>query len=242
MTTEYARTWALDDITRSKTGDGRTVTAYAAIFGVPTEVRDQHGHYDEEIHRAAFNRTAKTGKAVCLYNHGHTLDGKPNGLLQVPLGTPLEIKPDGRGLLTVTRYNKSETADAVLAAIDAGDIRAQSFRGRVIRSDPQGRVPRARPGGQLPKVTRLELGLSDYGPTPVPYYAGAEIVAVRSRLVDGVDQLDDDERAQLLAALTATPADSGPGAADPHQLVHSGRLAIRRARIRADMLRLGVRK
>lgn len=242
MTATYARTFALDDITRSKTGDGRTVTAYAAVFGVATEVQDQHGHYEEEIHRAAFNRTAKAGKAVCLYNHGRTLDGKPNGQLQVPLGTPLEIRADGRGLLTVTRYNKSKLADAVLESIDNGDIRAQSFRGSVYRSNPAGRIPKARPGQPLPRVTRLELGLSDYGPTPVPYYDGAEIVAVRARLLDHVDQLDDDERAQLLAALTATPADAGPGAADPRQLAHSGRLAIRRARIRADMLRLGVRK
>ncbi|MCX4468960.1 HK97 family phage prohead protease [Micromonospora sp. NBC_01655] len=239
--TTYLRTWALDDISRSRTGDGRTVTAYAAVFDTPTEVRDQHGHYHEEIHRAAFNRTAKAGRAVCLYNHGMTLDGKPNGTLQVPLGTPLEIRPDGRGLLTVTRYNRSDTADAVLAAIDAGDIKAQSFRGRVIRSNPMGRIPRARPGQPLPKVTRLELGLSDYGPTPIPYYEGAAIVAVRSA-VQLVDQLDDDQRAELLAALTATPANAGPGAEDPHQPVHSGRLAIRRARIRADMIRLGIRK
>ncbi|WP_320069762.1 HK97 family phage prohead protease [Micromonospora sp. RTGN7] len=238
--TTYLRTWALDDISRSRTGDGRTVTAYAAVFDQPTEVRDQHGHYHEEIDRAAFNRTARTGRAVCLYNHGMTLDGKPNGLLQVPLGTPLEIRPDGRGLLTVTRYNKSDTADAVLAAIDNGDVRAQSFRGRVIRSTPAGRVPRRRPGQPLPKITRLELGLSDYGPTPIPYYEGAEIVAVRSA-VQLVDQLDDDQRAALLAALTATPANAGPGAEDPHPSVHSGRLAIRRARIRADMIRLGIR-
>lgn len=242
MSLTYLRTFALDDISRSRTGDGRTVTAYAAVFDVPTEVRDQHGHYTEDIHRAAFNRTVKAGKAraVCLYNHGMTLDGKPNGLLQVPLGTPLEIRPDGKGLLTVTRYNKGPVADQVLAAIDAGDIKGQSFRGRIIRSNPNGRIPRARPGQPLPKVTRLELGLSDYGPTPVPYYEGADIVAVRS-VVQLVDQLDDDERAELLAALTATPADAGPGAEDSHQMVHSGRLAIRRARLRADMIRLGIR-
>jgi HK97 family phage prohead protease len=209
----YDRSFPLDDIQISRSGDGRTVEAYAAMFDMPYEVRDQHGHYMEVIHRAAFNRTLSGGagrNAMCLYNHGMSRARHPDGDGTVPLGTPLEIKPDGRGLLTVTRYNKGPFADQVLESIRNGDIKAQSFRGRIVRSDPMGRLPRRRPGAQLPTVTRHELGLADYGPTPIPVNSGAEIMAVRSvaDLADMLAGLDADERRELLRTLDldeATP-------------------------------------
>jgi HK97 family phage prohead protease len=256
----YLRTWPLDGIeivSRAKGGDGRTVEAYAAVFGVPKEITDQHGHYIEDIHRSSFNRTlnGKGAKAMCLYNHGLDLQGKPMAMAQVPLGLPLEIKPDSRGLLTRTRYNNSEFADRVLESIKNDEITAQSFRGPIYRSDPV-RVPRTRPGAALPTVTRLELGLSDYGPTPIAYYPEAQIMAVRSAvdIIEDIAGLDQAERAELIRALspttplvptdpettTATPDDSGPGAEDPRD-AHSNRLAIARARLRMDMIAKGVR-
>jgi HK97 family phage prohead protease len=260
----FDRSFALDDIQISRSGDGRTVEAYAAIFGSPYEVRDQHGHYMEVIDRSAFNRTLQGAgrSAVCVYNHGMTLQGTPDMLGSVPLGTPLEIKADGRGLLTVTRYNKSALADSVLEAIRNGDIRSQSFRGRIMRSNPN-RVPRREPGMPPPTVTRHELGLSDYGPTPIPVNEGAAIMAVRSLtdLIEDFQQLDPLERDELLRALDAdpstpdedpddedevedtepaTPDDSGPGAEDPSLARHSGRLAIARARLRAELIVKGL--
>jgi HK97 family phage prohead protease len=254
----YHRIWPLEGIeivSRAKGGDGRTVEAYAAVFGVPKEITDQHGHYIEDIHRSSFNRTlnGRGAKAMCLYNHGLDLAGKPMALAQVPLGLPLEIKPDARGLLTRTRYNFSEFADRVLESIKNDEITAQSFRGPVYRSDPA-RVPRTRPGAALPTVTRLELGLSDYGPTPIAYYPEAQIMAVRSavEIADDIAGLTEAERAELIRALSttppvpagtetsATPEESGPGAEDSRD-AHSGRLAIARARLRMDMIRNGVR-
>jgi phage head maturation protease len=256
MSTTYLRTWALDDIQISRAhADGRTVTAYAAIFDAPYEVVDQHGHYMEVIDRAAFNRTLShgLGRTVCLYNHGMDLRGKPDAVASVPLGTPLEITPDGRGLLTVTRYNRSALADAALEAIRAGDIRSQSFRGRIFRSSPE-RVPRVKPGQGLPTVTRHELGLADYGPTPIPVNTEEMVVAVRSltELVEDFAGLDADQRADLVRMLTATPvqdpaepatsAQSEPGAEDsPADAAHSGRLAIARARMRMELTRRGIR-
>jgi HK97 family phage prohead protease len=270
----YDRSFPLDDIQISRSGDGRTVEAYAAMFDTPYEVRDQHGHYMEVIHRAAFNRTLSGGagrNAMCLYNHGMSVvDGKPDSLAQVPLGLPLEIKPDGRGLLTVTRYNRGPFADSVLESIRNGDIKAQSFRGRIVRSDPMGRLPRRRPGTQLPTVTRHELGLADYGPTPIPVNFGAEIMAVRSvaDLADMFAGLDADERRELLRTLdldeatpdgdpaaededledlgdegeadTATSVRAELGAEDPPLTRHSGRLQLRRARLRAELTMRGI--
>lgn len=240
----------IEILSRAKGGDGRTVEAYAAVYDAPTEIRDQHGNYNEIIDRTAFNRTLSNGnamRALVLYNHGrNVVDGKVDSLAQVPLGSPVEITTDSRGLRTVTRYNKSALADSVLEAVRAGDIRAQSFRGGIYRSDPNGKVPRAR-NGELPTVRRMELGLSDYGPTPSPYYEGAAIVAVRSitEVASLLADLSDDERSELIRALATTRPIGDPepasgtaipalATADPRENAHSGRLALLRLRAEAE--------
>lgn len=251
---EIGRSFALDDIHIQRGGDGRTVEAYAAVFDTPAEIRDQHGHYMEVIDRAAFNRTLShgIGKVRVHFNHGYNLHG-PDALAAVPIGKPLSIDPDGRGLRTVTRFNHTALADSALEAIRAGDIGGYSFRGRIFRSTPD-RLPRRRAGDSLPTVTRTELGLSEYGPTPHPAYEAAGILAVRSADALAVElaRLDGDERAELIRLLSATPggvpADdtttpdgSGPGAEDP-PAGHSGRLAIRRALLRTRLIEKGVRR
>lgn len=203
--TLFDRCFALDDITISRANGGRTVEAYAAVFSKPYEVRDQHGHYMERIEPYAFDDVLRAGsKSVqCLYNHGMTAHGTPDMIGSVPIGMPLEIRADGKGLLTVTRYNESELADAVLASIKNGEIRSQSFRGRIVRSSPNGKVPRQRPGHPLPTVVRHQLGLTDFGPTAVPVNPAAEILAVRS-VTDLAHELEDlgaDERLELLRTL-----------------------------------------
>ncbi|HEX6968102.1 MAG TPA: HK97 family phage prohead protease [Micromonosporaceae bacterium] len=233
----YLRTWALDDIEVSRSyADGRTVEAYAAVFDTPVEIQDVHGHYIERIAPTAFDKTLRergASRVGVYYHHGMTLYGTPSDLGSVPIGQPLEIRADGRGLRTVTRFNKSPLADSVLEAIRAGDIRGYSFRGRIFQSNPD-RVPRRRPGEPLPEVTRTELGLFEYGPTPTPAYESAAILAVRSaeQVAQSIAGLDDDQRAELVRLLTsttparepetvsATPSE-GAGAEEPR--THSGR-------------------
>lgn len=251
----YDRTFALDDIeimSRAKGGDGRTVTAYAAVFDTPSEVQDVHGHYIEQIDRAAFNMTINSGgasKAMVLYHHGRTLYNTPSELGSVPLGSPVEVRADNRGLLTVARYNRTQLADAVLESIANGDITAQSFRGRIFRSDPM-QVPKVKPGQALPNVRRLELGLTDFGPTPTAQYKEAEILAVRTaaQLAQDVAQLDEAGRAELIrelstspgwnpetAAILATPS-LGAGAEEPRD-THS--IRVRMLRVKAELAQLG---
>jgi len=201
----YDRSFPIDDIQISRAAGGRTVEAYAAIFDKPYEVRDVHGHYMEVIKPYAFDGILRGGArgVQCLYNHGMTAHGTPDMLGSVPLGTPLEVRSDQKGLLTVTRYNTSQLADAVLEAIRNGDIRSQSFRGRILRSSPNGKVPRQRAGSPPPTVIRHELGLTDYGPTATPVNEAAEILAVRSLadLAHELEGLDADERLELLRTL-----------------------------------------
>lgn len=238
MAETILRTIPLDDFDIKRDRAGRTVTAYAAVFGQPTEIRDKHGHYHEEINRAAFNRTISHGisRVSVFYNHGYDLSGKQNGLLAVPFATPVDIRPDGKGLLTVSRYNDGDLADAILSAWDGGQIRGQSFSGKVHQTRELGQ----RDG--IPHIERTELGLREYGPTPMPAYDGAGLVMIRSQ-----DDLAELVRSMLTEITTGTPQaspvvqDGSPGTGlpiattDPGES-HSSRNA-RIARQRANALR-----
>jgi HK97 family phage prohead protease len=189
----YFRTYELEDIhiVRTAQGDstGRLVEAYAAVWNQPAEIQDFEGHYVEEIDPAAFNKVvadlsrsrAGFGKVKVMYNHGMTIHGTPSERGSMPIATPVEIRPETRGLLTLARYSGTPFADEVLENIRNGAITAQSFTGRIVRSDPQlRRGDRHRPrNGELTRVRRTELGLKEFGPTPFEAYSGAEIVGVR---------------------------------------------------------------
>lgn len=185
--TTFTRSFPLEDISIRSGGDGRTVDAYAAVFGQEVPISDHEGQYLERIDPAAFNKTIKdTGVArfSVLYNHGMTIYGTPSDAGSMPIGTPLEVRADARGLFTSTRYNKTPLGEATLEAISSGSLRAQSFRGSFVRSDPMrtGRSAkfRADSAGKFPTVTRQEISLKEYGPTPFPAYSDAAIVGVRA--------------------------------------------------------------
>jgi hypothetical protein len=91
----------------------------------------------------------------------------------------------------------------------------------MIQSNPRRGPYRAR-GGELPTVTRNEIALREYGPTPFPAYEDAAIVGVRALLnayglgavdLDDVNDLDDDQAAAVRAA-TQTLLDAGLTPAD----------------------------
>jgi HK97 family phage prohead protease len=171
-------------------GDGRTVEAYAAVFGQPAEIDDFQGKYIETIDPSAFNRAIEhahrsrggfAGSVKVLYNHGMTIAGTPSERFSMPIGTPVDIRAETRGLLTRTRYAETPLADEVLENIRSGAITSQSFTGRIHRSDPQLRRGEKYRGyrDQLPQVRRTELGLREYGPVLWPAYSGAEILGCR---------------------------------------------------------------
>jgi HK97 family phage prohead protease len=220
---EYMRLYALEDIHILRSadgGDGRTVEAYAAVFGEPAEIVDHEGHYVEVIDPAAFNRAIDhasrarggfPGSVKVLWNHGRDLSGAASDRFSMPIGIPVDIRAEARGLLTRTRYSETPLADEVLENIRAGSITSQSFTGRIMRSDPQlRRGDRYRPdsAGNLRTVTRTELGLREYGPVLWPAYSGAEIVGVRMS-TPGAYALDPDELDE------GTPPDEGSAAGDP---------------------------
>jgi HK97 family phage prohead protease len=221
---EFMRMYPLEDIHILRSadgGDGRTVEAYAAVFGEPAEIRDHEGHYIEVIEPSAFSRAIDhaqrarggfPGSVKVLYNHGMTLNGSPSERFSMPIGVPVDIRAESRGLLTRTRYSETPLADEVLESIRSGAITSQSFTGRIMRSDPQlrrGETYRPRGGGDLITVRRTELGLREYGPVLWPAYSGAEILGVRMSTPGSLDPDDLQEEGH------GTPPDEGPAAGDP---------------------------
>lgn len=233
----FLRSFPLSDISIRAGGDGRTVDAYATVFDTPVPIHDQDGDYIEVIDRKAFDRIlpklAPSGgrsswRVGVFYNHGMTLHGTPSDRNSMPIGVPLEIKADGHGLFTRTRYSKGADIDRILDAISEGSLSAYSFSGRFDRSDP---MPprggfRADRRGSLPTVRRTESTLREYGPTPFPAYQDAAIVGVRAEQI--TEQLD--HITELLRSgapldspqLSGAPDDRDSPPEDSHQ-VRSGR-------------------
>lgn len=186
---------------------GRTVTAYAAAFDSPASVYDPQfnpARHLESVARSAFTRALNAGagrKAKVLFNHGKTIDGTPSERYSMPIATPVEVRVDGRGLLTVSRYANTPLADEVLELIRNESITGQSFRGAVYKYAERGGI-----------VELTECGLREYGPCPFPAYADAEIVSIRSAadLMEAVTDLTPEQRAELARLLSSSNTSNNP--------------------------------
>ncbi len=174
-------------------GSGTTVEAYATVFDQPTPIEDHQGKYTEIIDRGAFDaalaqirlsRGGLAGSVKVLFNHGRTIGGQEAPEFQLPIGVPLDIRPETRGLLTRTKFDAGDPfTERILSKIRSGAINTYSFVGGIIRSDPQLRGPGDRyreSNGVRPTVRRMILGLREYGPVIWAAYPGAEVLGVRT--------------------------------------------------------------
>lgn len=177
----------IDDIRIRAGGTGRDVIAYAAVWMSPAEIMDQEGHYREQNLPTAMDKSIKerSGRIFSAYNHGKTLFGTPSDTWSVPIGKPIEMRADKKGLYTVTRYNTDPDSERILEAVRSGSITGMSYTGVFISSDPPltSAFDQYRPdrNGDLTLVTRQEIALIEYGPTPTPAFQDAEIIGVRSK-------------------------------------------------------------
>ena len=179
-TRQCDRAYTIEDLHVRSDGSGRVVEAYAAAFNVRAEIMDQDGHYNEILPPTSFDRTIqhKGTNFGVLFNHARTVDGEPNPFATMPIGVPLEVRADDRGVFTATRYLDNPLADHALDAIKAGAIKSQSFSGRFtksIRSHPDGRGR-----GSLPLITRHEIDMREYGPAVFAAYTEAAIMGTRA--------------------------------------------------------------
>jgi len=240
----YTRHAPLKDLTVRSAREGKIVTAYMAVFNTPAEIHDQDGDYVEDLDPVVFNKAIsdarpqgnrRSWRTGVFYNHAMTLHGTPSEAFSVPLGVPLDLRPDGDGVITETQFHRSELADSIVEGLESGAIPGYSFSGRFLRSNP--RIPRGgfrkdSRTGQLPSVRRLESTLREYGPTPFPAYKDAAVLGMRAEMLLGAMAADPDLAMRMLEMFrdstpgeplpqTGTPLDEEPPPRS--RLVHSGR-------------------
>jgi phage head maturation protease len=219
----YVRSFPLEDISVRNTRDGRIVDAYLAVFNTPAEVRDQDGHYTEELDPVVFNRaisdaapqgSRKSWRVGVFYNHGLTIWGTPSERHSMPVAVPVDIKTDGRGVRATDKYHRSQFCDEIVEGLESGAIPGYSFSGEFRRSQPL--IPRGgfRPNyrtGELSRVRRMESTLKEYGPTPFPAYADAAVLGIRSDSLMAAMMNDPELGMRMLGMLRdGAPQDSPP--------------------------------
>jgi HK97 family phage prohead protease len=205
MTGPILRSFAIDDLVVRSDGDGRTVDAYAAVFGQPTEIRDQYGHYYETIDRTAFDGVLKRNvKPAVFFNHGRDIYGNPSDKWSAPVAVHRSAAADGRGLRVSSWYVNTPAGDEALELMRSGAVDGFSFSGKPNRS----RTIAAARGEDLPTIVRQELGLAEYGPAVFRAYADARVLAMRSEhLVDELVEMPSDQLAELVAVLRSRVPD-----------------------------------
>jgi len=205
VTGPITRSFAIDDLVVRSDGDGRTVDAYAAVFGQPTEVQDQYGHYFETIERSAFDGVIKRNvKPKVMFNHARDIFGNPSDKWSAPVAVHRSMTPDGRGLRVSSWYVKTPAGDEALELVRSGAVDGFSFSGKPNRS----RTIAAARGNDLPTIVRQELGLAEYGPAVFRVYEDARVLAVRSQqIADEIGNLPPDQLAELVEVLRSRVPD-----------------------------------
>lgn len=243
----------IEDVAIRSDAEGRIIDAYAAVFGVRQEIRDHEGHYLEELTPTTFDVTLRqrADRLQFMFNHGKTIYGTPSERFSMPLGTVLDVRADGRGLFTSSRFANTDLADEVLELVETGAIRGMSFSGAFIKTRNGGRDEQT----GLPVKVRTETGLREYGPTPFPAYQDARVEQVRHEIDDLLADMEierlaehlagrpEAERDVLRAALAASAVESpvDPDAdADPTDPPSDRHVRTRDERVR-EMRRLLVR-
>ncbi len=209
----FQRYAPIDDMsTRSEAG-ARYIDAYAAVFSRDQEIRDRQGHYMERIAATAFDRTLsqRGSNFQVLFNHGRTIHGVSSERYSMPYGVPAEVRADSRGVWTSTKVMDTPLGDEVHTLARDGALNGMSFSGQFKATRPAGKHDSG-----LAIKERTEIAMTEYGATPFPAYAEAQIVAVRAEFATFTDDelhtlLADDEslRARVGSILAGLSPDTG---------------------------------
>jgi len=197
-----------------ETGDGLTLTGYAAVFNRSTMIDNWEGRFEERIRPGAFKRSINAKMPVLQFEHGrHPLLGS------MPLGQITKLREDDHGLYVEARLADNWLIQPVRDAIASGSIDGMSFRFQVVRDSVD-------ESGDLPVRTLEEVKLLELGPVVFPAYE-ATTVGVRSADLSPLFSLPQDDRHAIARALVLgtqpEPASDGTSArpADIDQDSHS---------------------
>lgn len=146
-----------------------TIEGYAAVFN---KLSENLGGFVEKIAPGAFTKALKTSDARALFNHD------VNYVLGRESSKTLKLKEDERGLhMRVYPPDTQTIRDMVIAPIERGDIKEQSF-GFMISKDAWDDVDERK--SKTPTRTIVEVSrIFDVSPVTFPAYPDTK-VAVRS--------------------------------------------------------------
>ncbi len=199
------------------TGDGLTLTGYAAVFNRSTMIDNWEGRFEERIRPGAFKRSINAKMPVLQFEHGrHPLLGS------MPLGQITKLREDEHGLYVEARLADNWLIQPVRDAIASGSIDGMSFRFQVVRDSVD-------ESGDTPVRTLEEVKLLELGPVVFPAYAETS-VGVRSADLSPLFSLPQDDRQAIARALVLgtqpEPASDGtserPADSDQDSSRHSG--------------------
>ena len=200
-----------------ETGDGLTLTGYAAVFNRSTMIDNWEGRFEEKIRPGAFKRSINAKMPVLQFEHGrHPLLGS------MPLGQITKLREDEHGLYVEARLADNWLIQPVRDAIASGAIDGMSFRFQVVRDS-------INESGDIPVRTLEEVKLLELGPVVFPAYE-ATTVGVRSADLSPLFSLPQDDRHAIARALVLgtqpEPATTGtserPADPTPDSQTHSG--------------------
>ena len=145
------------------------ITGYAAVFN---KLSEDLGYFREKIEPGAFKAAIKISDARALFNHN------PDYVLGRQSNETLRLKEDDKGLyMEVDPPDTQFIRDLVIAPIERGDIREQSF-GFIVESDKWENLDEK--SDKEPIRTILKIAeLFDVSPVTFPAYPDTA-VAVRS--------------------------------------------------------------
>ena len=147
------------------------ITGYAAVFN---SLSEDLGGFREKIEPGAFAAAIKSSDARALFNHN------PDYVLGRQSNETLRLKEDEKGLYMEVDPPKTQfIRDLVIAPIERGDIREQSF-GFVVESDKWEHLDDRESKTKEPIRTILKIAqLFDVSPVTYPAYPDTA-VAMRS--------------------------------------------------------------
>jgi HK97 family phage prohead protease len=195
------------------TGDGLTLSGYAAVWDTPTRIDSWEGMFDETIVRGAFKRSINAKMPVMQFEHGrHPMVGS------MPLGSMSQLREDDKGLYVEARLSDNWLIQPVRDAIRDGAVDGMSFRFQVVREKWDN-------SGDVPLRTIQEVKLHELGPVVFPAY-DSTTCGVRSADVAELFSLPTEDRMALARALVLgepVQSDTSPHEPpDPPPDEHSG--------------------
>lgn len=201
------------------TGDGLTMTGYAAVFNAPTRIDSWEGTFDEQIRAGAFKKTIRERTPVIQFDHGaHPMIGS------IPIGSISDLREDDQGLYIESRLSDNWLIAPIRDAIANGSINGMSFRfqpvreiwtdqvtGKQIRNEDEimQRLYYAGPDDTPLLRTITELRMAELGPVVFPAYTQTS-VSVRAAGLASKIKADATKRRAVLRSIAGDDNDAAP--------------------------------